>query len=189
MRNIGYNSQRNNIIVNNLSAWSQCFSTSNWMRMSFYCQDIKANDDEGLSEFVKYCESGLGKKMDPSKHPSIFFEVQAGSVTKWLNDRGIEGRDIVNVNFTIDGLIEKLKSGPLTIGTQKMGGLKNGHIVLMVDFDEIKHSFIVHDPFGYSVTNYKDYDGKYVVYPVEYILPYIHVGNEFCRIQYWQKAK
>jgi hypothetical protein len=115
--------------------------------------------------------------------------VQQAGVTKWLNDRGVKGKDITKTKFKIEKLIEILKDVPVTIGTQKMGGLKNGHMILLVDYDPIRGAFIVNDPFGSAITNYEDHDGNEVLYPINFLLPFIVAGDDYCRIQYWQGEK
>lgn len=186
MRKINYNNQRNNIVVNNLNSYSQCFSTSNWMRMSYYTDKIKADDDKGLSDFLQYLELVAGPKEVHAEHPSLHYVVQALGVTKWLNQRNVYGHDVFVEQFPAGMLIKKLEDGPITIGTKKIGKLLDGHIILLVDYDKEKASFVVNDPFGNAITDYTVVNGHNVLYPASYLLPFI--GTK-CRILYWQENK
>lgn len=188
-RNIVINDQRDNLTVNALGAYSQCFATSNWMRMSNYTDKIKAGDDQGLAEFLLYMETVVGPKFVSAAHPSLYFNVQSAAVTKWLNDRGVLGKDITDLKFPFEDLVRKLDDGPVTIGTTKIGGLPGGHIILLVDFDVLTDSFVVNDPFGDAKTDYQDHEGGGVHYPVSYLFPFVIDKAGKVRVQYWQEYK
>lgn len=170
MREIGYNSQRNNIKVNDLGAYSQCFTTCNWMRMSYYCEYIKAEDDTKLADFLKQVETEIGPQMERVAHPSLYFDVQAKCVTSFLNLMGVAGEDVFLSGVSLNKLYNLLDDGPVTIGTNKLGGLANGHIILAVDKD------VFNDPFGDANNNYKDYNGRAVIYRPE-MIKHFFTGN------------
>ena len=65
--------------------------------------------------------------------------------------------------LSLDDLREKLKSGPVIIGTNKMGGLPGGHIILAVD-NTPDGKFYCNDPYGDANTGYKDPNGASVIY-------------------------
>lgn len=176
MRTIGYNSQRNNLKENNLGAYSQCFTTANWMRMSYYCDAIKAGDDASLADFLKQVETVLGPKIEAVPHPSLYFDVQQKCVTSLLNLMGVPGRDVFESKVTVNRLYELLQFGPVTVGTNKLGGLPGGHIILAVDRD------VYNDPFGNANTNYTSDNGVGVIYKPEMIAPHF-TGN----VLYWSK--
>jgi hypothetical protein len=174
MRVIEYNSQRNNLKVNNLGAYSQCFSTVNWMRMSHYCSAIKAGDDAALADFLKQVETVIGPQMEHVPHPSLYFNVQRKCVTSLLNLMGVSGYDVFESKVSIRRLYELLQSGPVTVGTSKLGGLPGGHIILAVDMD------CYNDPFGDANTDYADDNGAGVIYKSKMIAPHF-TGN----VLYW----
>jgi hypothetical protein len=175
MRQIKYNSQRNNTTVNKLGPYSQCFSTSNFMRMSYYCDGIKAGDDVALAEYLKQMETVIGPQIEHVPHPSLYFDVEAAMVTKTLNLMMIPGKDIFESGVSMDRLHKLLIDGPVTIGTNKFGGLPGGHIILAVDQD------VYNDPFGNGKTNYQDQNGEAVMYTPEFIAPHF-TGN----VLYWR---
>jgi hypothetical protein len=174
MREIKYNSQIDNKTMNGLNGYSQCFSTSNFMRMSYYCDGIHADDDAGLAEFVKQMETVIGPKIEHVPHPSLYFDVQAAMVTKTLNLMMIPGKDVFESGITMSRLYKLLIDGPVTIGTNKFGGLPGGHIILAVDHD------VFNDPFGDANTGYSSKNGKAVIYKPEFIKHYF-TGN----VLYW----
>jgi len=176
MRTVGFNSQRNNLKVNSLGAYSQCFTTANWARMSYYCDAIKADDDAGLADFLKQVETVMGPHIEAVPHPSLYFDVQQKCVTSLLNLMGVSGRDVFESAVTMDRLYKLLQFGPVTIGTNKLGGLSNGHIILAVDRDTYN------DPFGDANDNYKNTNGEGVTYKREMIAPHF-TGN----VLYWSK--
>jgi hypothetical protein len=188
-RHIGYNSQRNNVKVNGLGGYSQCFSTVNWMRMSYYSPLVIVEDDKGLAQYLQYIETE-GKKLENVPHPSLYFDVQAAGVTKWLNDRGVSGHDVFQEKFPIDALPEKLKKCPITIGTHNLGGLPNGHIILLVDWDEYSGSFVVNDPFGDAILKYDENNsGESLLYPFNFLLPYINYNGGTAHVLYWEDGE
>lgn len=170
-RRIGYNSQRGNATVNGLHDYQQCFSTSAWMLMSHYSNKINATDDTGLASYVKYVETKLGPTIEKVLHPSYHFSVQTAAIREKLKD--IPGKVVCNLHAHVDVLPNLLQDGPVIIGTNKIGSLPNGHIILLVDYEKVIHSFIVNDPFGEAMGKYKDHNGDSVLYPLEYILPYL----------------
>lgn len=159
MRKIVFNSQRDNKVVNTLTGSVQCFATSAWMFLSFYRPDkYKADDDAGLAAFV----AEVTKR---SKDDEFEWKAQADMIEKYLGDTVFLG---INLNtgdgiVTLEDLRERLKSGPVIIGTKKMGGLPGGHIILAVD-NTPDGKFYCNDPYGDANTGYKDKNGENVIY-------------------------
>ena len=164
MREIGYNSQINNIPVNGIGGSSQCFATSAWMFLSFYCDKINAEDDKALSEYVKDVTAhGAQREYE--------WTAQQTEIQKHIHDAGVAGIVKIGIDLdndkgllTVDQLKLLLLVGPVIIGTKKMAGLPGGHIILAVDYND--DGIICNDPYGNALTHYADKNGKGVVYPV-----------------------
>lgn len=181
MRRVGYNDQRNNIDFGGAFAgWKQCFSTSAWMFISYYCKSYKFNDDMQLSEYLKDVEGIVGyapiARRAILKFAKFVKMPIIGSSYWWLIQKeGIEEyvkkcTPHFELQFYDAGTWEQfdnaLKSGPVIAGTKYLGGLPGGHIVLVVDRDE--KFYYVNDPYGDATTNYKNHNGEMVAYPVEW---------------------
>ena len=188
---IGYNSQRDNDnFGGKFPGFSQCFSTSVWMLMSFYSLEIDALDDSALAKYVDDVEAsvgtvpGLAEEMQKQDHSivgrtSLFWEVQRAGLHLWLNNKGVKGQAICNYTASLSQARELLKDRPVIIGTSKMGGLPDGHIILGIGYDDI--NIICHDPFGDMSTSYINSNGKEVYYPDKELVKYF--TN---KIMYWQ---
>lgn len=191
MRNIGYNSQRDNFnFAGKFPGWAQCMSTSAWMFLSHYRPDIRANDDQGLAAYVDDVEAtvgsaGIGEKIMEKYRwitgkTSMWWLVQQAAIQERIADRRI----IFNEHFPIEQLPHTLEAGPMIIGTNKMGGLNGGHIILIVDYDRERRGLIVNDPYGDATGGYRYSDGNGVLYPYDWLLPYIDYGNNQARCIY-----
>jgi len=179
-RKIVYNSQRNNIEENMLSSYSQCFSTSAWMLLSYYCKEYHADDDIALSKYVETCE----EKKVHYPHPSLLWVVQQQVMQKYLDDAEFDGKVIFkDGDWPIADLYDTVEKTPVIIGTKKLATLPNGHIILLVDIVGVE-SFDVNDPFGDANTDYKDHNGDSVIYTLDFLRPHIDTGNGKCRIIY-----
>jgi hypothetical protein len=184
---LGYREQRKDDTINGLTGYSQCFSCSAWMLMSNYTDKINAQDNAGFDEYLKYIETVLGPTMEHVPHPSLYFDVQTAGINSYLTARGVDGAAICNLSFPIDQLPIQAQKGTVIIGTSKLGGLPNGHIILLTGYDLAKLSFIVNDPFGDARGNYSDPNGEGVIYPYQYLLPFIDIGGGKSHIIYWNK--
>lgn len=166
MRKIGYNSQRNNKVVNGLSGAVQCFATSAWMFLSYYAPDkYKADDDAGLADFV----AAVTKF---SKNDEFEWSKQAALIQLYLMRADVKKTVTLGIDLNKDkgllspeDLAEKLKAGPVIIGTKKLGGLPGGHIVLAADVTP-DGKLYVNDPFGDANTGYNDVNGENVIYTI-----------------------
>lgn len=177
---IGYNSQRNNFnFAGKFPGWSQCFSTSSWMFMSFYSPDIKSADDAALSVYVDDVEVTAGQAGIAEKvvrkfkwitgKTSLWWLVQKEGIESWLWKYGIKGDAIFrDMDLPFSVLPEMIERGPVILGTTKMGGLPGGHIILAVGTD--KESIICHDPYGDALQSYKSDKGAFVRYPKDYLM-------------------
>ncbi len=191
MRRIVYNSQRNNYdFAGAFSAWSQCFSTCAWMLISYYDNDYDALDDNSLAQYVDEVEASVGHPGVAEKivqkykwitgKTSLWFAVQQAGIQQYLPQKKV----IMDDQCNIETLLEIIQYSPVIIGTNRMGGLPNGHIVLLVDFKSLIQTFIVNDPFGDARSNYRNYNGDSVQYPFDYLKKYINYGNNKCRVIY-----
>ncbi len=185
MRKIGYNSQRNNHSFGGKfrGSW-QCYTTSAWMFMSFYTPNIVAEDDEGLMNYFDDVEDsvgkvGIGEKIKRkftwiSGSTSYWPQVQCAGIDKYLWRNGVKGTALYfqrKQKHTLDKIDECLKYGPVIIGTNKLGGLKGGHIILLVDKDN-EGNYIVHDPYGNALKGYAVHNGAYVRYSKKWLEKY-----------------
>lgn len=201
MRAIGYNSQRDNISFGGkFKAFWQCFSTSSWMFMSYYSPRYMVGDDRTLAEYLDDVELSIGKRgiaektiarlgLKITKNSSLYWVIQQSGIDLWLAMAGIRGKAIFHdASFPIYSLPTLLKSGPVIIGTKKMGGLPGGHIILLVDYDPQSNDFIVNDPFGNARTNYASQSGQLIRYNAEWLRKYIEFAPWMCRCIYWEEG-
>ena len=198
MREIGYNSQRDNFnFAGKFSAWLQCFSTCSWMLLSYYCEHIKADDDNGLMNYVDDVEAavgspGIGEKVRQKYNwikgnTSLWWNVQKEGIEQYMWRDGHKGNALFHdATFPIYSLPAILKDGPVIIGTDKMGGLPDGHIILLCDYDKERDVFIVNDPFGNARSNYSDHDGEAVKYSPYWLRQYsVYKKPDNVRCMFW----
>lgn len=192
---VDYNSQRNNInFKGKFSAWWQCFTTSSWMLMSYFCDSINGTDDIMLATYLDDVEDSIGKpgiaEWVKKKYSwikgrtSFWWLVQKHGVEKWMWHRGENGEAIFeDLKMSLDEVPYLLKHyGPVILGTKRIGGLKGGHIILVVGYD--KGKFICHDPFGNAKHGYTIENGEYVEYDKEWLKKYT---GEKIRCIYWRR--
>ena len=101
-----------------------------------------------------------------------------------LQERIADRRVLFNEHFPIEQLPHTLEAGPVIIGTNKMGGLPGGHIILLVDYDHERNAFVVNDPYGDATGNYLYAHGHGVRYGYDWLLQYIDYGNNAARCIY-----
>jgi len=198
MRQITYNSQRNNIdFAGKFPAFHQCFSTCSFMLMSYYTDQIEGSDDEMLSRYLDDVEASIGTAGIAEKikqkykwitgDTSYWWLVQKAGIEEWLWRQGVGGQCVFNDGgLPISSLPEILKNAPVILQTNKMGGLPGGHIVLAVDFDSESNSLIMNDPFGNARTRYVSDDGADVPYFLPWLIPFITMNPECCRALYYE---
>lgn len=195
-QDVGYNSQRNNENFNGkFSGFKQCFSTCAWMLLSYYTDKIKADDDKGLASYLDDVEvtvghPGIAEEIYKAHSPSSFFwEVQAAGITKWLNGEGITGRAVFcEGTKSFFEMKPMLQDGPVILGTWKLAGLPNGHIILVTGYTDT--AIICNDPFGDARTNYQDTNGKNVEYSFPFIMPStVYKQPDKIRCLYFQRTE
>jgi hypothetical protein len=158
--------------------------------MSFYSFEIDALDDRQLAKYVDDVEISVGiipglaeelRKKNPkvTGYTSLFWEIQHAGLNKWLHEKGVQGNAMLNLNASFADIRQVLNSGPVVIGTNKMGNLPGGHVILGVGKDDL--SIICLDPFGDARNNYTDGTGDSVYYYDEFLKKYF-TG----RILYWR---
>lgn len=179
---IQYNSQKNNeSFGGKFPGYIQCFTTSAWMLMSYYSLEIDALDDKSLSKYLDDVEvtiesiPGVAEEIQKQDHSvlgktSLFWEVQRAGITKWLQQKNVIGKAICNYTSSLSQVRKLLNDGPIIIGTNKMGGLPGGHIILAIGFDDIH--IICHDPFGNANLNYSNSNGNSVYYEDTFLVKY-----------------
>ncbi len=191
MRTIPYNSQRDNFsFAGKFPGWAQCMSTCAWMFLSWYRPEVDATDDAGLAAYVDDVEASVGKPGIGEKIREKYNWITGRTSTWWLVQQAalqqrLPGKRIMfHDRFPIEQLIDIVRIGPVIIGTNKMGGLPGGHIILLCDYDAINYSYLVNDPYGNALTGYKDPTGQGVPYPFPWLIPFIDYGKNQCRVIY-----
>lgn len=194
---IGYNTQRDNEDFDNAFPGSkQCFSTAAYMLLSFISPVIhKAEDDNMLASYVRDAsdvvdKTGTGAEMDKKNNYTVnsayFWEVHKKIIENIMHVENKFGRMIYrDASATWEMLYSALESGPVILGTNKLGGLPGGHIILAIGH-EANGDLICHDPYGDANTRYKNINGQSVVYSREFLEPAI--GKTKIRMMHWQGA-
>ena len=203
-RAIGFNSQRDNYdfggqIVGNV----QCFSTCAWMFMAYYASAIDAGDDEGLCRYVDDVEASVGETgsaedvMREDKRirdvvtrgtKSMFFwSIHRHAIEVFLHQRGVTGRCLFRETMTLDDVDKILEEGPVIIGTTALGGLKGGHVILLVEKARDKNAYYVNDPYGDARTRYRRHDGGGVLYARKRIEVHATRRGTVSRCLFWQR--
>jgi hypothetical protein len=192
--NAGYNSQRNNIdFSGSFPGWKQCMTTCAWMLMCFFAPQLGYNDDKKLSLYFDDVEDSVGKagigewvklKFNWIKgNTSYWWLTQKYGIEKWLWRSGVKGEAVFEDGVSFDRIKEFLTYGPVMLGTNKIGKLPGGHIILIVGM--ISDGFIVNDPYGNAMTNYQTTNGREIVYPEDYLRKF---AGEKVRCMYWEKS-
>jgi len=197
MRETGYNKQRNNKnFGGTFSGWRQCFGTSTWMLLGYYAPErYDATNDDQLAWFIDDVEQKVGKhgigEIEAAEHgiqgwTSIWWPVEQAGINKYLRLAGKLGNAIFkDATCSLAQLDDLLDQGPVIIGTNQLGGLPGGHIILILEQDGT--DYICHDPFGDANGNYQSDDGAYVRYNKDWLKPYIaYFGNDKVRCMYWK---
>lgn len=188
--NVIYNSQRDNFnFKGKFPVWKQCFSTCAFMFISFFNDTIFGDKD--LVKYIDDVEAQVGEPGIAEKviqkfkwitgFTSMWWLVQKEGIEKWLWRSGIQGEAVYVDKGHWQDIIIALDYGPIILGTDKMGGLPNGHIILLIGTDN--DAFIVHDPFGNATTKYVDINGDAVRYPIKYLIGY---AGDNPRYMYWK---
>lgn len=197
MRKIAFNSQRDNDdFGGKFKAFNQCFTTSAIMLMSFYSKQIAGDDDIFLKKYLFDIEatlnpSGLGARLKLKYKwikgaTSYWWLVQKDAIEDYLHHYGVKGAAVFyDDNCLISSLRDFAVVGPFILQTNKLGGLPGGHIILVVDYNHEKKTLICHDPFGDARTNYKEHDGAYVEYGIDFLKEHIQITADCCRILRW----
>jgi len=190
LHEVGYNSQRDNFsFAGKFPGYKQCFSTSSHMFLSYYSKKIDAKDDNQLSWLLDQVEASVGirgvaeryiKLADfiPYKRSSYWWDIQKAGINYVLSEHKKTDSLIVNGSAewidtgTWDQFNSALNYGPLIVGTNKMGDLPGGHIVLCVGVDYDREVYYLNDPYGNPLSKYKDYEGGNVEIPMDYLKEY-----------------
>lgn len=191
-----YNSQRDNYtFAGKFKAFWQCFSTSAWMFLSWYIPGIDGTDDEGLAKYLDDVEDSVGKPGMGEKiknkfnwikgKTSYWWLVQRAGIEVWMWKNGIHGTcKFSDYAIDFDKLNKLLESGPVIFGTNKIGRLPGGHIILVMSY--VGGSYICNDPFGNATSHYQDTDGEKVVYPDWYLKKYCGNKKGLVRCLWWE---
>ena len=175
---IQYNSQRDNFEWGGLlKAWAQCFYTSCVMFLSNWIP--AANTKEYETQYVDDTEVLVGKPGIAEKVMRRYNWI-TGRTGAWLythRDAIQERFAAAALNLKVIGKAGENLGGKLNLGTPAdiSNALKNGspvvistkltsfgHIVLIIG--ETDTSWILHDPYGNALTDYRDLNGDSVRY-------------------------
>lgn len=203
---IGYNSQRDNYSFGGrFSAWSQCFSTCAWMFLSFYSPRVEADNEAGLRWYVDEVEAQVGGRPGIAErvirkfrwisgYTSLWWLVQKAGVEYVLRVHGVAGGGVFREsNGTAEEMSARLERGPVILGTSRLGGLRGGHIILVIGRESDANGrlqWIVHDPFGDANANYSRENGAAVRYDAEMLARYTEnvTGRPGCiRYLFWDE--
>lgn len=203
MRVIEYNEQRDNFDFKGIFKGScQCFSTTVWMFLSFFCSLFKAKDDKMLATFVDDVCNLVGSpgiaediakeySLDVKDNLAYQWLIQEHAIQKWLWSKSVKGTTVLKVDLRTgrglaswDEIRQALKISPVIIRTYKMGGLPGGHIILIVDIDG--NDLICNDPYGDARTGYKNINGENVRYSIDWITPFT---DNHVRAMWWDASK
>jgi uncharacterized protein YvpB len=179
---IKFNSQRDNLTFNDkFFGWQQCFTTSAFMLMSYYSKNIVATDDKELARYLDDIEvtignKGIGEQIQEKNNikgaTSLWWTVQQSGIEKWLKSAGVKGQVIYKDCFySISDLPNLITNGPVILGTNKLGGLPGGHIILAIGYDDT--GIICNDPYGNAGNGYQDKNGASVIYTYDFINKHI----------------
>jgi hypothetical protein len=189
---VTYNSQRDNFtFAGKFKAWSQCFSTCAYMLISYFAM-LDGKDDKILAEYVDDVETMVGKPGIGEQvirkfkwitgFTSLWWLTQKYGIEKWLWARGLKGSaEFIDKTKDWQAVIDALKISPVILGTNKLGNLPGGHIILLTGYR--KGAFIVNDPFGDATTDYAVHDGYAIVYGLDLLQK--HAGAK-PRFMYWR---
>ncbi len=197
---IVYNSQRDNYnFGGRYSGFRQCFSTCAWMLMSYYSKRIQADNDKQLSWYVDQVEATVGV-VGIAEKVRQYYQYVRGKTSQWwviqragieiiLRSHNIKGSCVFSEKASWDDLSRQLKQGPVILGTRKFGGLKGGHIILLLA--ETRKGYYAHDPFGEAINSkYTDHDGCCVFYSREKLSPHAQIAKgKRLRMIYWDKGE
>jgi hypothetical protein len=165
------------------------------MFISYYNKFYNGTDDVQLAKYFDDVEISVGKpgigerikaryEWITKKGSSYWGLVQEAGIQKYLPSHKI----IFDTKFPIKNLYELVEKGPVIICTSKMGGLKGGHIILLVDNWENEYTndkgYYVHDPYGHALFNYKNKNGENKMYTENYLNKYINKGDDLCWVLY-----
>jgi hypothetical protein len=160
------------------------------MLMSFFSDEIDAENDKQLAEYVDDVEAKVGKPGVAEKvvakfkwitgHTSLWWLVQKEGIETWLRGRRILGDAVFREKGSWDEIDAALCSGPVIIGTNKMGGLPNGHIILLTGKED--GVYFANDPYGDAMSNYTNMHGEGVEYPETYLKKYADMNY-----MYWSE--
>ena len=192
LHEVDYNSQRDNFsFAGKFKGWIQCFSTCAYMLIS-YLTKFDGKDDKTLARYVDDVEVTVGKpgigEIVKRKYnwitgrTSLWWLTQKYGIEKWLWAEGLKGEAVfVDKKGDWQAVIDALKISPVILGTNKLGKLPGGHIILLTGFR--KGEFIVNDPFGDAKDNYSDHNGNSVVYSLELLQKH---SDGKPRFMYWR---
>jgi hypothetical protein len=162
-----------------------------------YSEAMLNKNDAELAKYVDDVEMKVGKPGIAEKlikkyywitgKTSFWWIIQKNGLEDWLWRRGVYGgAQFDDLKYPLSVLKEKLENGPVVLGTKKMGGLKGGHIILVVGYNQEKDCFICHDPFGNANKNYIDHNGNYVKYDYNFLKKYSEINGQI-RCLYWRR--
>lgn len=160
--NLTYYTQRNNWG----DSYSECFPTS--MVMAMVNNGVEKVDPTLRKFMIDDLFAHFIELTYRSKEAKYYWDKEKDSCIKWLNKSPYFNNSSKHYVAWIEGatyeqICKEIDEGyTVVLGTYKLGGLKGGHVLTVVGYDE-NRNFILYDPFGDPNTNYKSKNGKGVL--------------------------
>ena len=207
MESLGYNTQRDNDdFGGRVSGHVQCFSTCAWMFMAYYDAGVDAGDDRGLRAYVDDVESRVGvpragagtaewviardkairQAVEAGMRSMYFWRVHAHAIEVRLHRAGVSGTCVYREGMRLAVLDKALARGPVILATNKLGGLRGGHVILLLG-KQGQDGYIVHDPYGDARSGYRNHDGNRVLYGRDLLTTHATDKGRVRRCLYWTR--
>jgi len=170
--------------------------------MAYYAPAIDARDDKGLCRYVDDVETSVGEAgsaeammredrrmrdlVARGTKSMFFWAIHRHAIEGFLHREGVRGRCVFCETMTLDDVDSVLEDGPVIMGTTALGGLKGGHVILLISKARHKNAYYVNDPYGDARTRYRQHDGCGVLYARKRIERHGTRHGRVCRCMFWQ---
>lgn len=146
-----------------LSGYRQCFYSAAVIFQSYFLTAI-TNWKTFYEEYVDSTEATVGKpgiaeRLFPNLtgRTGAFWAVHLAAIKENVPFKNFQFKE----NLSFEELKKIIETRPAIIGTNKIGGLPGGHIIVAVR--NAPGGVVVKDSYGNANTNYKDHNGDEIV--------------------------